>query len=174
MFYKKDVMNSKKFANVWKLAHGLNVSDEELEKENLTDICDELDSRITSESNNPHRRLSLRTSAHLLAGSANMYKRKIDQLFEDMNKLNEDLTWRRKRTYNSSSSESTSSSKSVAVPEQMKRANTISFGSLEGSSNSLDVPEEMRRDKSMEFGKLHFHSCLLTPYNFSDKLVQPL
>ncbi|XP_063896357.1 uncharacterized protein LOC126055154 [Helicoverpa armigera] len=153
MFYNKDVMNSKKFANLWKLAHGLNVSDEELEKGNLTDICEELDSKIKSESNNPHRRLSLRTSAHLLAGSANMYKRKVDQLFEDMNKLNEDLTWRRKRTYNSSSSESTSSSKSVTVPEQMKRANTIipSFGSLEGSSESVDVPEEMRRATTTEF-----------------------
>ncbi|PZC86336.1 hypothetical protein B5X24_HaOG211497 [Helicoverpa armigera] len=82
-------MNSEKLANVWKLAHGLDVSDEELKKENLTDICDELDSYINSESNNPRKRLSLRASAHLLAGCANMYKRQVSELFDENGKLAE-------------------------------------------------------------------------------------
>ncbi|XP_047041147.1 uncharacterized protein LOC124645389 [Helicoverpa zea] len=155
MFSNEDIMNNEKLANVWKLAHGLEVSDEELKKENLPDICDELDSYINSESNNPRKRLSLRASAHLLAGCAEMYKRQVSELFDDVDKLTKDLIRRPKRTDSSSSSGSISSSESEAEQEQIKRANTISHGSWEGSqldsSETASVSEEMRRAKTMEF-----------------------
>ncbi|XP_026740766.1 uncharacterized protein LOC113503147 [Trichoplusia ni] len=122
MFYDKSVMNGDKLGNVWKSANNMttgNVADL-----SLPEICTELDSLVNSEAEEPRKRLSLRASSNLIGGAAKLYKCSIHQLFEDVNKLDEEI-WRRKRpqSINTSSSE-TDSSESVTSPDGMRRQAT--------------------------------------------------
>ncbi|CAG9791218.1 unnamed protein product [Diatraea saccharalis] len=82
MFYDKNLMNSRHLGKVWRVANNIEVSCNE--DVNMPIICNNLDSWIASRDEEPYKRLSLRTSAVLVDGAAKLYKRKINQLYEDM------------------------------------------------------------------------------------------
>ncbi|CAH0595227.1 unnamed protein product [Chrysodeixis includens] len=125
MFYDKSVMNGDKLGSVWKVAN--NMSAGNVADCSLPEICTELDSLVNSDAEEPRKRLSLRASSNLIGGAAKLYKCGIHKLFEDVNKLDEEI-WRRKRPYsiNTSCSE-TDSSESITPPEEMRRQATFEF-----------------------------------------------
>ncbi|CAH2103803.1 unnamed protein product [Euphydryas editha] len=91
MFYDYNLMTNSELGVVWRYANRQKgVSD----NVGIPKICSTIDELIDYDSSRKNR-LSLRTSALLLNGTAHLYKEELDKLYQDCIQLNSQMLSRR-------------------------------------------------------------------------------
>ncbi|RVE49126.1 hypothetical protein evm_006247 [Chilo suppressalis] len=161
-------MNSRHLGKVWRVAN--DIEDGSDEDTSMPIICSNLDSWIASYHEDSHMRLSLRTSSVLVDGAAKLYKRKLNQLYQDVTQLDYDLIFRKRMRRNSSgwmdgfhdaiSSTFTESTQEVSESAHDKQTDedTITThdasdkrsGSCENPSNRQEPKNRSRVNKSIQ------------------------
>ncbi|KAG7303207.1 hypothetical protein JYU34_011670 [Plutella xylostella] len=126
MFYDKKLMNSASVGPAWRRANGFSCDENGEGKKTLPEVCDKVHRWMKSEDELASRRLSLRAAATLVAGTARLYRHKMNSLLEDL----QDLQYQKRFDFKElgsgtdfpSMTEDSSSSKSVASPEEMRQS----------------------------------------------------
>ncbi|XP_028176243.1 uncharacterized protein LOC114364326 [Ostrinia furnacalis] len=148
MFYDKDLMNSKSLGKVWRAAHDF--KEESDEQASMASICDKLDLWVDSDHEDASRRLSLRTSSIFVDGAARLYKRKIESLFEDTQRLDRDMSKRRR--YRCSIDSNQDMSQTYTDPE-FHGTIVSDVSEMESGSHGFDesIPSIEQRRKNPQF-----------------------
>ncbi|KAL0867976.1 hypothetical protein ABMA27_008643 [Loxostege sticticalis] len=156
MFYDKDLMNSKSLGKVWRIGHGLN---EESDEVSIANVCDKLDLWVDSTNEESSRRLSLRASSVFIDGAARLYKRKLEMLFEDTQRLEQDMSRPKKfrglinnesnisQTFTDPEFQVRSSDSDATVPNEMQ---ALEFSHTDSTTTNTEC-EKTNQNTSSEF-----------------------